>query len=178
MFRAITALALASSAAHSPATLTSAAPWWERVTVTVSDDGQTHSCRYETSLRPQNTQECAVSGAEASVSKTSSSSGAKDQVTRITFERRFNPGEKPEMAALQPGETLLGSSIMALAIDGAGAVKKCKVVSTAGSLPPEYGCTEASAERFEASATTTRPQVPARAGYMTVLVYGHSEHVV
>ena len=67
---------------------------------------------------------------------------------------------------------------MALAIDAAGTVKGCKVVSTEGSLPPQYGCNEASAERFDASATTTHAQVSARAGYMTVLVYGHSEHVV
>ena len=178
MFRAIAALALASSAAQSPATLTSNAPWWERVTVTVSDDGQTHSCRYETSLKPQNAQDCSVSGAQASMSKTASSSGAKDQVTRITFERRFNPGEKPNESALQPGETLLGSSVMALAIDGAGAVKGCKVVSTAGTLPPQYGCTEASAERFDAKASAAHTETAARAGYMTVLVYGHSEHVV
>lgn len=178
MFRAIAALALASTAAHPPAPLNSNAPWWERVTVTVSDDGQTHSCRYETSLRPQNAQDCSVSGAQASMSRTASSSGAKDQVTRITFERRFSPGEKPDMSALQPGETLLGSSVMALAIDGAGAVRGCKVVSTAGSLPPQYGCDEASAERFEASASAAHAPVVARAGYMTVLVYGHSEHVV
>ena len=67
---------------------------------------------------------------------------------------------------------------MALAIDGAGAVKGCRVVSTAGSLPPQYGCDEASAERFEASAKDAHAQAPPRAGYMTVLVYGHSEHVV
>lgn len=178
MFSAIAALTLASTAAHSPSTLTSSVPWWERVTVTVGDDGQTHSCRYESSLRPQNAKDCSVSATEASMSRTSSSSGAKDQVTRITFERRFSPGAKPEMDALQPGETLLGSSVMALAIDGAGAVKGCKVVSTAGSLPPQYGCSEASAERFDASASTAHSTVAPRAGYMTVLVYGHSEHVV
>jgi hypothetical protein len=178
VFRAIAALTLTSTVAHSPATLTSTVPWWERVTVTVSDDGQTHSCRYESSLRPQNGRDCAVSGPAASMSRTASSPGAKDQVTRITFERRFSPGAVPDNSALQPGETLLGSSVMALAIDGAGAVKGCKVVSTAGSLPPQYGCDEASGERFDASVRSTHTPVPARAGYMTVLVYGHSEHVV
>ncbi|WP_341632909.1 hypothetical protein [Sphingomonas agri] len=178
MFRAIAALALASASAQPTSTLTSTIPWWERVTVTVGDDGETHSCRYESSLRPQNAQDCSVASAQASMSKTASSSGGKDQVTRITFERRFSPGEKPDGASLQPGETLLGSSVMALAIDGQGAVKGCKVVSTAGSLPPQYGCNEASSERFEASVSTARVPAAARAGFMTVLVYGHSEHVV
>jgi hypothetical protein len=178
VFRAIAALGLATAAAHPTSTLTSSVPWWERVTVTVSDDGQTHSCRYESSLKPQNAQDCSVAGAQASMAKTANSSAAKDQVTRITFERRFSPGEKLNTAALQPGDTLLGSSVMALAIDGAGSVKGCRVVSTAGTLPPQYGCDEASAERFEASAKDAHAQVPPRAGYMTVLVYGHSEHVV
>ena len=60
MFRAIAALALASTSAQSPATLTSNASWWERVTVTVTDDGKTHSCRYETSLQPAAGTDCAV----------------------------------------------------------------------------------------------------------------------
>jgi hypothetical protein len=178
VFRAFAALALASATAQPTATLTSSVPWWERVTVTVSDDGQTHSCRYESSLRPENAKECSVASQAAMAKTSSASSGAKDQVTRITFERRFNPGEKPVMAALQPGETLLGSSVMALAIDGHGAVKGCKVVSTAGTLPPQYGCNEASAERFEASATSAHEPIQPREGYMTVIVYGHSEHVV
>ncbi|HKO14128.1 MAG TPA: hypothetical protein VJV22_19325 [Acidobacteriaceae bacterium] len=178
MFHAIAALALASASAAPSATLTSSAPWWERVTVTVSDDGATHSCRYESSLQPQNAKDCSVVGAEPAMTKTSGSAGAKDQVTRITFERRFSPGTKPDMAALQAGETLLGSQVMALAIDGQGAVKGCKVVSTAGTLPPKYGCDEAAAERFDASASSAHAQVPSREGVMTVLVYGHSEHVV
>jgi len=36
VFRAIAALVLASTTSHSTATLSSAVPWWERVTVTVS----------------------------------------------------------------------------------------------------------------------------------------------
>jgi len=98
VFRAIAALALASASAHTTSTLTSTIPWWERVTVTVGDDGETHSCRYESSLRPQNAQDCSVASAQASMSKTASSSGGKDQVTRLTFERRFSPGEKPDGA--------------------------------------------------------------------------------
>ena len=175
MFRAIAALALASASAHSTATLTSSVPWWERVTVTVTDDGQTKSCRYESSLDPAKGQDCKVSGGEAATAKSASSSGAKDEFTRITFERRFNPGTKPEMG-LQPGEVLLGGQMMALAIDGAGAVKHCQVVATSGSVTPQYGCDEVTSERFEASAGATH--AASREGYMTILVYGHSEHVV
>lgn len=178
MFRALAALAVASASAHPTAALTSSVPWWERVTVTVSDDGNTQSCRYESSLKPQNSTSCdVVSSSSSAATKTAATSGAKDQYTRITFERRFSPGAKPDMAALQPGETLLGGQTLALAIDGKGSVKACKVVQRSGSLPPQYGCDEASTERFEASAASPRPGAPDREGYMTVIVYGHSEHV-
>jgi hypothetical protein len=177
VFRALAALAVASASAHPTPTLTSSVPWWERVTVTVSDDGQTKSCRYESSLKPQNASSCDVVGGGASAAKTAAT-GAKDQYTRITFERRFSPGTKPDMSALQPGETLLGGQMLALAIDQKGAVKGCRVVQTSGSLPPQYGCDEASTERFEASAVAVRRGSPDRQGYMTVVVYGHSEHVV
>ena len=174
MFRAIAALVLASTTSHSTATLSSAVPWWERVTVTVSDDGKTQSCRYESSLQPSAGKDCSVSSSE---SATASSAGTKDQFTRITFERRFNPGTKPDMT-LEPGEVLLGGQMMALAIDGAGAVKGCQIVATSGSVTPQYGCSEAEAERFEASAGRQHAAAPRREGYMTIIVYGHSEHVV
>ena len=177
MLRAIAALALASTTAQSPSTLTSAAPWWERVTVTVTDDGQAQSCRYESSLQPNNGQSCSVTGGEAATAK-SSGVGAKDQYTRLTFERRFSPGASPQTAAVQAGETLLGGRVMALAINAKGTVENCKVVSTSGSMAPQYGCNELAAERFDASAASTRARTPAREGYMTILVYGHSEHVV
>lgn len=176
MFRAIAALALASTTAQSTATLSSAVPWWERVTVTVSDDGNTRSCRYESSLQPSAAKDCAVTSSETATAKSARSSGAKDEFTRITFERRFNPGTKPDMT-LQPGEVLLGGQMMALAIDGAGAVKGCHIVATSGSVTPQYGCSEAEAERFDASAGSARATAP-REGYMTIIVYGHSEHVV
>jgi hypothetical protein len=177
VFRAFAALALASTTAQTPPALNSMSPWWERVTVTVSDDGETQSCRYEASAGPQAAKDCSVSGGEASMAKASSTSGAKDQVTRITFERRFSPTVTP-LAALQPGETLLGGQVMALAIDGAGAVKGCKIVETSGSVTPQYGCDEATSEHFLASATAPRARGAEHQGYMTVLVYGHSEHVV
>jgi hypothetical protein len=191
VFTAIAALALASATAHpisghpisNPATpaLNPNSPWWERVTVTVTDDGQTQSCSYQTSQRPDNAKACSVVGGEAALAKTSSSSsssGAKDQVTRITFERRFSPEAKAELTDLKPGDVLIGGQVMALAIDAAGAVKGCKVVATSGSVTPQYGCDEAAAERFEASAATAHAHAANHAGYLTVLVYGHSEHVV
>lgn len=177
MFRALAALALASTSAHSSATLTSSVPWWERVTVTVSEDGKTQSCRYESSLKPQAPHDCDVVENEASAT-TSSVAAAKDQYTRITFERRFSPGTRPNMGALQPGEVLLGGQTLALAIDRKGAVKHCRVVQRSGSMPPQYGCDEAATERFEASATPAHSASATREGYMTALVYGHSEHVV
>lgn len=177
MFRAIAALALASASAstHSPETLTAAGPWWERVTVLVADNGETRSCRYESSLEPNANKDCSVVGAAAASS--AKRDGAKDQFTRLTFERRFSPGSKPDMV-LQPGETLLGGRLMALAIDPKGAVKDCQVVSTSGSVTPQYGCSELEAERFEASVGGQHASAAPREGYMSIMVYGHSEHVV
>jgi hypothetical protein len=174
VFRAIAALALASASAHSAATLTSTSPWWERVTVVVADDGQAKSCRYESSLQPAAAKECTVEGAQASAAK-EAGAGANSEFTRITFERRFSLGAKPDMV-LQPGETLLGGRVMALAIDAHGAVKDCQVVATSGAVTPQYTCADLAAERFEASAGT--PTAAPRQGYMSIIVYGHSEHVV
>jgi hypothetical protein len=176
VLRAIAALALASASAHSTSTLTSSVPWWERVTVTVSDDGKAHSCRYESSLQPQSAKDCSVSGGQSAAE--AAGPGSKDQFTAITFERRFTPGSKVDAEAVRPGETLLGGQVMALAIDPRGAVKNCHVVATSGSVKPQYGCDEAAAERFEASAANAHARASEREGYMTILVYGHSEHVV
>lgn len=192
MIRVIAALALASMpaqsfgaqtiGAQSPATLTSANSWWERVTVTVTDDGKTHSCRYETSLEPAAGQDCSTEGGASAkalgASASSGGGGAKDQFTRITFERRFTPGITPQTETLKPGETLLGGQVMALAIDARGAVKHCKIVATSGAVTPQYGCDQAAAEKFEASVRDTKAGPAAREGYMTILVYGHSEHLV
>jgi hypothetical protein len=173
VFRAVAALALASASAHSAAALTSTSPWWERVTVLVADDGQAKSCRYESSLQPTAAKDCTVENAQASAAK--EAGAAKNEFTRITFERRFSLGTKPDMA-LQPGETLLGGRVMALAIDARGAVKDCQVVATSGAVTPQYTCADISAERFEASAGA--PSAAPREGYMSIIVYGHSEHVV
>jgi hypothetical protein len=150
-------------------------PWWEKITVTISGDGKPQSCRFESSLKPTAAQACDVVGGDAAQA---TSPGSKDQYTRITFERRFKLGAQPDTGDLQPGETLLGGQVMALAIDPRGEVKTCKVISESGSVRPQYGCAEATTERFEASAGTQRAAEPQRQGYLTVIVYGHSEHVV
>ena len=106
----------------------------------------------------------------------SKASASKGEVTRITFERRFTPGAQPVKPDMQTGDTLLGGQIMALAIDGRGAVKGCKVVAASGAMKPEYSCDDATAEKFQASVGGA--EKIERQGYMTILVYGHSEHMV
>jgi hypothetical protein len=188
VFRAFAALALTSAAPiaaaaslpsatanHAIAALESSAPWWERVTVTISGDGHPQSCRFESSLRPNAGQECQVEASQAAMAKTSS--GSKDSYTRITFERRFSPSWKPESNEPPTGDMLLGRQVMSLALGAKGAVQGCQVVSASGDMKPDYGCKEASAEKFSASAATTASREP-RQVYMTILVYGHSEHVV
>lgn len=163
----------AAAAADTSDTLDSNAPWWERVTVTMNGDGKAQACRYETSLAPTAPEKCDVDSSDAAkISKGSS----KGEVTRITFERRFTPGEAPMKPNLSAGDTLLGGQIISLAIDAKGSVKHCKVVATSGSVRPAYGCDEASAEKFKASLGD--PAATPRQGYMTIIVYGHSEHMV
>ena len=99
VIRAIAALALVTASAHSLAAsapkgadiLSSTAPWWEKVTVTIAGNGKAQSCRYESSLRPEAGAECDVTGDQASMAEGSGSS-SKSDMTRITFERRFTPG--------------------------------------------------------------------------------------
>lgn len=172
----IAALVLAAASATQTPALTSNSPWWEKVTVTLTGDGKAQSCKYETSLRVPASNTCEVSGGAKGFSASSTGSGSKEELTRITFERRFVPGiAAPADMAMEPGDTLLGKQVMALAIDGAGAVKGCKVVDKGGDMTPQYGCDEAQTEKFEAMATKTA--AGHRMGYMTVLVYGHEEHV-
>ena len=176
MLRAIAALALASASAQTTAPLSSNAPWWERVTVNVTDDGRTQSCHYENSLQPTAAQDCTA--ANAASTKGAGASSTKDQYTSITFERRFTPGSTPQLESLKPGEQLLGGQVMALAIDARGAVKNCRIVATSGAVTPQYGCDQAQAERFQASASNAPKGTPEREGYLSIIVYGHAEHVV
>ena len=214
MFRAITALILASAAGVATAAATApskssdillaASPWWEKVTVTIAGDGRTQSCQYQSSLQPNAGKSCDVSSNQASIGK--SGSGSKEEYTRITFERRFTPDALPTKGDLQTGDTetvraeqelkslsrvktvrhpyilslerfdIINGQVMALAIDSRGHVNNCRIVAASGDMRPEYGCDEATAERFDASVGAHRPA--AREGYMTILVYGHAEHMV
>lgn len=171
----IAALVLAAASAASVPPLVSSASWWEKITVTVAGDGKPQSCKYESSLRATSSSSCEV--VSDGPTQAGGRGGPSDEYTRITFERRFIPGEEqPEDARLEPGDTLLGRHVLALAIDAAGAVQGCKVVAVSGDMTPDYGCAEVQAERFDASAS--REAAALRQGFMTVLIYGHSEHVV
>jgi len=173
VLRPIAALLFIAAPAAAAAPALSTAPWWEKVTVTMTDGGKTQACSYETSRPLQKPKPCSVMGAEALGG--GDSVGGKGEYTKITFERRFDPGSTPIENAVQAGDTILGRQVMALAIDGGGKVSGCRVVATSGDLKPEYGCEEATAERFEASADA-KAGAP-REGVMTILIYGHSEHV-
>lgn len=169
----LAALAVAAASATASPELVSNAPWWEKMTVTIAADGKPQSCEYKASHRAAGDGECDVDGAGSAGVATSI--GAPDQFTKITFERRFIPGDaQPARPNLQPGDTLLGGQVMALAIDEGGSVKGCKVVAKGGEVTPDYGCNEAAAEKFAASTGSAIPQVQ---GFMTILVYGHQENV-
>ena len=173
MLDLLAALALAPVAPVTDAKLP-AAPWWERITVTVDGNGQSQGCLY-TSSSGERSNDCKVEAADSSTGEHSAT--ARDQVTRITFERRFTPGALTAAdAEVETGDTLIGREVMALAIDGRGSVKTCKVVATSGDMSMDYGCAEAQAERFKASARRGEPMAQ-RQGYMTVMVYAHAEHV-
>jgi hypothetical protein len=181
VIRAFVALALASAAtatasASTNDTLSSNSSWWEKVTVTISGDGSPQSCTFQSSLVAGH-KTCDIDSTQASYAESKSSS-SKDQYTRITFERRFSPGPQAEVTGVGAGEKFLGGQVMALAIDAKGAVKGCKIVASSGSMTPDYSCDDAAAEKFDASASAGHANAPARQGYMTLLVYGHSEHMV
>ncbi len=173
MFGLIAALALAPTApAIDPSTVTSDAAlpvgaWWEKITVTMDGNGKAQSCKYESSTAANASKPCKVVGGNGAA--TSAKDGTKGELSTITFERRFDPS-RPGAAAIATGDTLLGREVMSLAIDAAGKVSGCKTVAVTGNMSLQYGCDEASAEKFEASAA-------ALAGFMTISVYGHSEHV-
>ena len=92
-------------------------PWWEKITVTVDDKGTQQSCRYET---------CASGvGAcdeEMAASIKAGGEGRTGVFSKVTFERRFSPGDKPDAGRMQPGDTLLGRQVMFLTIDAKGSI--------------------------------------------------------
>lgn len=178
MLTLLAALAMAPVATAATDSQLQAAPWWERITVTVSGDGQSQGCLY-TSSSGASSSDCTVEDAASMTSSSSTEHQATGgaQLTRITFERRFTPGMVTAADVnVRPGDTLLGREVLALGIDGRGSVRTCRVVGASGQMGVDYGCAEARAEKFQASAT--RESAPAeRQGYMTVLVYAHAEHL-
>lgn len=180
MIRALAFLALASATAataeSSTDVLTSKVPWWEKVTVTMTGDGEPQSCSYESSLKGSDSNACDVkSDATATTASSRSSASSKSELTRITFERQFIPGPtQPGESSMTPGDTLLARQVLAIDIDPAGLVKGCQVVAQSGDLTPEYGCDDAKTEKFEPNSKAAANQ---RQGFMTVLVYGHEEQL-
>ena len=173
MLRWIVPLVLAATPAVASSPGLSVGSWWEKITIVMSGDGKAQGCTYQTNLAAPPAQDCKVVAANgAPVQPTA----AKGQYSRITFERRFDPGTAPAESVIEPGDKLLGRQVMALAIDEAGKVSGCTVVAATGETGLAYGCEEARAERFEAAAP--RSAAPRREGFMTILVYGHTEQVV
>jgi len=180
VIRALAFLALASATAataeSSTDVLTSKVPWWEKVTVTMTGDGEPQSCSYESSLKGSDSNACDVkSDATATSASSRSSASSKSELTRITFERQFIPGPtQPGESSMTPGDTLLARQVLAIDIDPAGLVKGCQVVAQSCDLTPEYGCDDAKTEKFEPNSKAAANQ---RQGFMTVLVYGHEEQL-
>jgi len=166
----LAALALAARSANATASFTTAAPWWERITYTLRDDGAQQACKYESSLG--GVESC---GDEDLVAPAEGGGSTPGSFTKLTFERRFDPGLQPREIKLAHGDTFLGGHVMALAFDGAGLVRSCRVVATSGKLQTGYGCDEVRAERFQASAGRNGDGL--HQGFMTILVYGHEEQL-
>jgi hypothetical protein len=178
LFAASAAIAAASTAAATTSPtdkLVSNSDWWEKVTVTLDGDGKPEACRYENSLSPTDAKACDVDSDQAAAARHASNS--KGEVTRITYERRFTPDEAPAQPDPPGGDTLHGGQIRSLAIDQHAAVKGCEVVAASGAMRPDYSCDDAQAEKFQASAGAAQ-KAEQKQGYMTILVYGHSEHMV
>lgn len=165
---ALFAAALAAGA--SPTVLESSVPWWEKITVTVDDKGKQQSCRYQISLVPSAAKACDPALA-ASVK--ADGDGRSGVYSKVTYERRFSPGNQLDSGKLQPGDTLLGRQVMFLTFAADGAIESCKVVAATGEMEFQYNCDEARKEQFKALAFGA----PARQAFLTVLAYGHSEHI-
>jgi hypothetical protein len=169
---ALAVAAPAPAATPSPA-LDASAPWWEKITKTIDEDGTERSCKYETSLSPQSAEACEAEGFGRT--KARAAGGPMGLTSKLTFERRFSPGGRLDAGRLQPGDKLLTRHVMFLTIDPAGAVQSCRVVAAVGDLASDYGCAEAKAERFQARASNMSEAT--RQAFMTVLVYGHTEQI-
>lgn len=166
----LVALAVAAATPQSP-TLNATVPWWDKITMVMDSNGAEKACTYETSFSPEKSTGCETdeSGMPSKVAKT-----PNGVVTKLSFERRFSPGDRPEPGRLQPGDTLLGRQLIHLTFDGAGAVKSCRVVDVSGDVP-DYGCKEAQSETFELKANASAGGL--HQAFMTILVYGHAEQM-
>lgn len=168
----LAAMILAAASADASPALTSHTPWWEKVTYTIIGDSAQQSCQYESSIA--GARNCDSDEASSPL-RPAASDATTGTFTKITIERRFTPAGAPHPGGLEPGDTLLGGQIMALAIDTAGTVRGCKVLAASGDVRPAYGCDDVRAERFEASAGRATPEV--RQAFMTIVVYGHEEQL-
>ena len=168
----LAAWALAAATPTSPPVLVATEPWWEKVTMTFSGDGQ-KSCRFETSLQPGSAEPCDSGGPAGKMEM--KGDGDSGEYLKLTFERRFSPGSEPNTDSLEPGDTLLAHRVMLLSIDSGGSVKGCRIVAASGDVPPDYDCDQVRAETFKAGAGG-EPKGTQQA-FMTVLVYGHTEQL-
>ena len=165
---ALVVAALAASTA-SPA-LDTSVPWWEKVTVTFDEKGDRKSCRYEASQSSAGVTECDKEMAES----LPAGQGEPGRFSKFTFERRFSPGGQLDSGRLQPGDELLGRKVLFLTFDTAGSLQSCKVMAATGDMSFHYDCQEARKEKFRVQASVG---VSPRQAFMTVLAYGHSEHI-
>lgn len=162
---------LAASASSPP--LEASVPWFERIHVTLDDNGKQHSCTYQFSLSPTGAETC--DRAMASSLPKLQGNGTTGVFSKLTFERRFSPGGKLDAAKLKAGDKLLGQQVMFVTIDNAGSIGSCKVLATSGDLLPAYDCEELKSEQFRVSASA--PSRAPQQGFMTIMVYGHQEQL-
>jgi len=169
---ALLAAALAASTTSPPPTvLETGMPWWERITVTVDDKGTQQSCRYETSFSAGGGEDCDEAMASTMPSAGKTGNGL---YSKLTFERRFSPGRQLDSGKLQPGDTLIGRQVMFLTFDAKGSIASCHVVAVSGDAPTDYGCDDAKKEQFRVTSAAPAAQ---RQAFMTILAYGHTEHI-
>lgn len=152
--------------------LESSVPWFERITVTVDDQGKQRACRYQSSLDAAAPRPCDRDMAATIPATTKAGSGV---YSKLTFERRFSPAPKLDSVRLRAGDRLLVQQVMFLTIDADGSIAACRVVGRSGDMMPAYGCDEAKAEQFRVSARN--PDETQRQAFMTILVYGHQEQI-
>jgi hypothetical protein len=169
-FTVLAVLAAVLAASAPTPVLEASAPWWEKITVTVDAKGEQQSCRYETSVSLAGAETC---DEEMASSVDTDVKGQEGLYSRVTFERRFSPGQL-DSGRLQPGDELLGRQVMFLTIDADGAIESCHVVSKSGDSPPAYDCEEVRKEQFAAEASAGQGS---RQAFMTIMAYGHTEEI-